>query len=46
MSIKDAVAHASAYLTDHPDEARYRDSPATARITSGLRVTVTGPGGE
>jgi uncharacterized OsmC-like protein len=46
MSIKDAVARASAYLKDHPDEARYRDSPAIARITSGLSVTVVGPGGE
>ena len=46
MSIADAVARASAYLTDHPDEARYRDSAATARITTGLVATVTGPGGE
>ena len=46
MSIADAVASASAYLTDHPDEARYRDSAATARISLGLVATVTGPGGE
>jgi uncharacterized OsmC-like protein len=46
MSISDAVAKASAYLTEHPDEARYRDSFARARVTSGLVVTVTGPGGE
>jgi uncharacterized OsmC-like protein len=46
MSIKDVVANASAYLTTHPDEARYRDSPAVAKITSGLSATVTGPGGE
>jgi len=46
LSIQDAVAQASAYLTAHPDEARYRDSAATARITSGLRAEVTGPGGE
>lgn len=46
MSIKDAVANASAYLAAHPDEARYRDSPAIARIASGLSATVTGPGGE
>ena len=44
--IGDAVARASSYLTEHPDEARYRDSAATARLTGGLRVTVTGPGGE
>jgi uncharacterized OsmC-like protein len=46
MSIGDAVTSASAYLTAHPDEARYRDSPAVARSVSGLAVTVTGPGGE
>ena len=46
MSIADAVQRASAYLTEHPDEARYRDSPATARITGGLVATVTGPSGE
>lgn len=42
MSIKDAVERASEYLTGHPDEARYRDSAARARLVSGLRVTVTG----
>lgn len=41
-----AAAAASAYLSEHPDEARYRDSPAVARLTSGLAVTVTCPGGE
>lgn len=46
MSIADAVANASRYLTEHPDEARYRDSAARARMTSGLSVEVTGPGGE
>lgn len=46
MSIADAVAGASAYLTAHPEEARYRDSHATARLEQGLVVAVTGPGGE
>ena len=46
MTIKDAVARASAYLTEHPDEARYRDSPAIARINAGLAASVTGPAGE
>ena len=46
MSIADSVARASAYLTEHPDEARYRDSAATARLTAGLAVEVTGPAGE
>ena len=46
MSISEAVAQASAYLTEHPDEARYRDSAARARLTDGLRVEVSGPAGE
>jgi uncharacterized OsmC-like protein len=46
MSISDAVARASAYLTEHPEEARYRDSAATARLVDGLRVEVTGSAGE
>ena len=46
MSIAEAVERASAYLTEHPDEARYRDSAATARITSGLVARVSGPTGE
>ena len=46
MTIKDAVERASAYLTEHPADARYRDSAATARIERGLVATVTGPGGE
>jgi uncharacterized OsmC-like protein len=46
MSISDAVAKATAYLAEHPNEARYRDSSARARVESGLVVTVTGPGGE
>ena len=41
-----AVKRASAYLTDHPGEATYRDSHARARLTTGLRVEVEGPGGE
>jgi uncharacterized OsmC-like protein len=41
-----AVKRASAYLTDHPGEAIYRDSHARARLGAGLRVEVEGPGGE
>jgi uncharacterized OsmC-like protein len=44
--IADALERASAYLTDHPDEARYRDSAARARLGASLRVDVSGPGGE
>ena len=43
MGIAEAVANASAYLSDHPDEARYRDSSAHARVETGLAVTVSGP---
>lgn len=41
-----AVKRASAYLTDHPGDAVYRDSHARARLADGLRVEVEGPGGE
>lgn len=45
-SIRTAIEGASAWLADHPDEARYTDSIARARIESGLRVVVEGPAGE
>ena len=45
-TIRDAVRGASVYLAEHPDEARYRDSHARARLGAGLRVEVVGPGGE
>ncbi|HJP89473.1 MAG TPA: OsmC family protein [Candidatus Limnocylindrales bacterium] len=45
-TVRDAVLGATAYLTEHPDEARYRDSHARARLGSGLHVEVDGPGGE
>jgi len=44
--IRAAIEGASAYLTEHPDEARYTDSLATARVEAGLRVRVDGPNGE
>ena len=46
MSIAEALERASAYLTEHPEEARYRDSFARASLVSGLLVNVSGPGGE
>jgi uncharacterized OsmC-like protein len=46
MSIADAISSASTYLTEHPQEAHYRDSHARARLVSGLVVEVTGPSGE
>ncbi|MBA4170706.1 MAG: OsmC family protein [Chloroflexi bacterium] len=44
--IRTAIEGASAYLTEHPDEARYTDSLATARVVDGLHVRVDGPNGE
>ena len=46
MSIAEAVQRATDFLTEHPAEARYRDSYARAKLESGLVVNVTGPGGE
>jgi uncharacterized OsmC-like protein len=46
MSIADAVAVASRYLSEHPEEARYRDSAAHAHLAGGLGVVVTGADGE
>lgn len=43
--IGQAVRGAREYLTAHPDEAAYIDSPANARLESGLRVSVQGPDG-
>lgn len=44
--IRAAIEGASAYLSEHPDEARYTDSLATARVEEGLRIRVDGPNGE
>ena len=44
--IRVAIEAASDWVRAHADEARYTDSMATARLESGLRVTVTGPSGE
>lgn len=43
--IKAAIEKAVTYLNEHPGEARYTDSEATARLEDGLRCRVTGPGG-
>lgn len=45
-AIRGAIESAAAYLTAHPEEARYTDSPAIARIESGLRIRVSGPASE
>lgn len=43
--IRSSIEGAVEYLTEHPDEVRYTDSPATATI-AGLRSTVEGTAGE
>jgi uncharacterized OsmC-like protein len=43
--IAEAINQAQAYLRDHPDEARYPDSNATAVMGDGLLCTVSGPPG-
>jgi len=43
--ISEAISSAKAYLAAHPDEARYRDSVASAVVEDGLRVRVTGVDG-
>ncbi len=43
--IREALSGASAYLTEHPDEARYTDGEATARLEEGLRFRVENPDG-
>jgi len=45
-TIRTALQGAHAYLTEHPEEAAYVDSTATAVLGEGLRVRVTGPGEE
>jgi len=44
--IREAIEAASAYLTAHPEEARYRDGYARARLADRLAVDVEGPGDE
>src|SRR5206468_5145053 len=44
--IRNALSDAVDYLREHRSEAKYTDSAATAVLGDGLRVTVTGPGGE
>jgi uncharacterized OsmC-like protein len=43
--IREAVGGAISYLIEHPAEARYTDSVATAVLTNGLAVTITGADG-
>lgn len=45
-SVKESIEAAVAYLTENPEEARYTDSVAVAKLEDSLRVVVTGPTGE
>ena len=45
-AIRAALEGAGGYLAEHPDEARYTDSVATARLGDSLHVEVDGPHGE
>ena len=44
--IRRSIETATAYLRDHPAEARSTDSAATARVVEGLVMRVDGPNGE
>ncbi|MEX2252061.1 MAG: OsmC family protein [Acidimicrobiia bacterium] len=43
--IRQSIEQAIAYLTEHPEEARFTDSSATATV-EGLKSRVVGPNGE
>jgi uncharacterized OsmC-like protein len=43
--IQNSIKEVIAYLTEHPDKARYTDQPAIAVIEEGLRCRATGPDG-
>ncbi len=45
-SIRDGMAKVARFVTERPDKARTRSSPATATLERGLRCEVTGPNGE
>ena len=45
-AIRESIQKAASYLREHPSEARYTDSVATATLDDGLRVKVEGANGE
>src|SRR5438876_8799952 len=45
-AIRESIQKAASYLREHPSEARYMDSVATATLDDGLRVKVEGASGE
>jgi uncharacterized OsmC-like protein len=44
--IRSSIEAAVQYLSEHPDQARYTDSPATAQLEEGLRFRVAGSADE
>jgi uncharacterized OsmC-like protein len=44
--IKEALAAAAGYVTEHPEQARYRDGAANATLRDALVFDVVGPSGE
>jgi uncharacterized OsmC-like protein len=42
--IRQSIDAAVGYVSSHPYEGRYQDSPATATVENGLRIRVRGPG--
>jgi len=45
-AIRQSIQKATTYLREHPAEARYTDSVATATLERGLRIKVQGASGE
>jgi uncharacterized OsmC-like protein len=44
--LRASIGRARQFLSDHPEQARSLDVPATARVEFGLRVVVEGPEGQ
>ena len=45
-NIRSAIENTTRALTEHPEKARAKSAPLTARWVDGLRFEVTGGGGE
>lgn len=46
VAISASIANTTRALTEHPEKARSKSAPLTARLVDGLRFEVTGGGGE
>ena len=45
-NVREALEKISRVMTEHPEKARAKNAPATARLLEGLRCEVKGPNGE